>query len=789
MASNAGASARVPETPVRNSDLPAELKSTPHAVGSAVVSEHIDTLGVEVDDLRPWITRDIKNFKKCVADEMLQQLLEMCTDSSQSLPPSQKSALLGTSIEAVMHLCNESGVAQKIKQHLIKFCNVTSEKSSYPCFVQAANTALLELRKVNVPGIPDFKDDRETDIRFHVNDPSYIHQEHQGKKSGRKPDVVVVSRQTAEERPDASKSASTKSATDYDNLQWAQVRTTLEFKRQKKRLLHPPSTYNKDYVVPAVQYMDYMKETNVSARATDSTSATGSAQPSHNKSNELQNISERLRSNKRGSDHLGSSEPPNIKRSRQDEEEEEEKKEKKESKKLNAVVQNGLYVAEMFAAHIARQHVISFIVNNDIIYLWWFDRQHTIQCAGINFIQDLPRFMVLLFIMQRMGYKQWGLHPLFEPKPEHAGEIIVEYEEDKGKDNLDKQGQDKRKSKKKRVDLTLDLESDKRTTHFGLRGRATTVFPVKSKVLSALPRRPHSLNESTELVAKLFWPEEARQSEPEILEEVYKIAKEDPDVMGHVPDMVWFHKFEETSTAIIRKALGIDDTGSRVLYIIVFRKLDPITTLSGDEFLLAWWEVVKCHRALWRRGVHHRDVSPSNLMGYRLRGRFMSVLNDFDLSSIKRFLSSIKDAPRGLERTGTIPFMALDLLMPEATAGQVEHVYYHDAESFIWVLTWICLRYDNGKLLRKNRPLDEWLTVDAMGCHEKKTSFLGMLRRIHPTQSHEGNFKVALQCLEVIIALFSPSTSVPEDDEVVFNTWLQKHVPENVLQGNILSGQ
>ncbi|KAG2064204.1 hypothetical protein BDR04DRAFT_1035880, partial [Suillus decipiens] len=195
-----------------------------------------------------------------------------------------------------------------------------------------------------------------------------------------------------------------------------------------------------------------------------------------------------------------------------------------------------------------------------------------------------------------------------------------------------------------------------------------------------MPRQPHFLNESTELVAKLFWPEEARQSEPEILEEVYKIAKEDPDVSGHVPEMVWFHKFEGTSTAIIRKALGIDDTGSRVLYIIVFRKLYPITTLSGDEFLLAWWEVVKCHRALWKRGVHHRDVSPSNIMGYRLRGRFISVLNDFDLSSIRQFLSSVKNAPQGFERTGTVPFMSLHLLVPGAIAGQVEHVYYHDAE-------------------------------------------------------------------------------------------------------------
>ncbi|KAG2064221.1 hypothetical protein BDR04DRAFT_284843 [Suillus decipiens] len=716
---------------------------------------------------------------------MLQRLLETCT--SQSLPPSQKSTLLDTSLEAVLHLCNGRGTkAQAIKKHLTKFCNSAGERPSYPDFVQAANWTLRELEKVNVPGIPVFKDD-ETKILFHVNDPSFIHQTHQGKKSSRKPDVVVVSYQTAEDaaqdgKSDVYASASQKPA--EESFEWMKIRTTFEFKRPQKRLPRPPSTYKKDYVVPTVMYMNYLEETNPPAEPTDSTPATGPAETSHHKSNDLQNISDRLRSKKRGSDHLGSSEPPKLKRSKQDkeresrqeeEEQEEEDKKNKKSDKLHPVVQNGLYVAEMFAAHTARQHVISSVVNNDIIYLWWFDRQHTIQCAGINFIQDLPRFMVLLFIMQRMGYEQWGLHPLFEPQPGYKGEINVEYEEDN-------EGQ----KKKRVVDLTLDLESNERTTHFGLRGRATTLFPVKSRALSAQPQQPHFLNESTELVAKLFWPEEARQSEPEILEEVYKIAKEDPDVSGHVPEMIWFHKFEGTSTAIIRKALGIDDTGSRVLYIIVFRKLVPITTLSGDEFLLAWWEVAKCHRALWKRGIHHRDVSPSNIMGYRFRGRFISVLNDFDLSSIKQFLSSAKNAPQGFERTGTVPFMSLHLLVPQAIAGQVEHKYYHDAESLIWVLTWICLRYENGKLLRKNRPLDDWLTVDAMGCHDKKMGFLGRLDSMRPTPSHQKNFDVAMQCLAVIYKYAGPFQSIPADDEVVFNTWLQNHVPENVLQGDIL---
>ncbi|KAG1727859.1 hypothetical protein EDB19DRAFT_173103 [Suillus lakei] len=245
------------------------------------------------------------------------------------------------------------------------------------------------------------------------------------------------------------------------------------------------------------------------------------------------------------------------------------------------------------------------------------------------------------------------------------------------------------------------------------------------------------------------------------------------EVEGHSSDVVWFHEFEGTSTTKIRRAPALKDAAQCsciLLHIIVSRKLLPITTLSGDEFLVAWWRIVTCHRTLWKMGMRHRNVSLSNFMGYRLGGQFISVLNDFDLSSIKQH------GPIGFERTGTIPFMALDLLMSEAIASEVEHVYYHDAESFIWVLTWVCLRYEKGELLRKGRPLDEWLTVDAMGCHEKKTSFLAMLRRIRPTRSHGGNFKVAKDCLAMIIKLIDPSTSVPGDDEEVFQTWLQNHV-------------
>ncbi|KAG2127931.1 uncharacterized protein EDB93DRAFT_1340893 [Suillus bovinus] len=748
MADNADAT--VQKTPPRNSSMSADseavLKSTPLAVGSAAVSEHISTVGVEVNNVRPWITRDVQNFEKCEADTMLQVLLARCTGSSLSV--SEESKLLEASLEAVLPICNVGAVAQEIKGHLTDFCNIERETATYAPFVRAANCALHELSKVNVHGIPAFKVDDKTNILLHVNDPMPIYQNHQGKQSERKPDVVVISRKTAlgtqaqqMQQPQVLTETACKSP--KDNFQWTDVRSTLEFKRSRKLLPHPPSTYKTKYVVPSpsAKYMVYRKDANGPAKPTGSTSATGSARTAHEASNELRPSSQQL--------------SKGVKRKRAGNNE--NRTEETEPRKLHPIVQNGLYVAEMFAAHIARQHVISLIVNNDCIHVWFVDREATIQSAAINFVQDLPRFFVLLLIMQRMGYEQWGLNRVFEPEPGFSGPVLV---------------------KDTQIDLELDVKSDERVTHFGIRGRATTVFPVKSEALSGRPRGPHFRNESPELVAKLYWPEETRQSEPDILNEVYKIAQTDPDVLGHVPELVWFHKFEETSTSKIRIALGLKDAerakqGSRVLYIIVFRKLIPITTLSGKEFLTAWWQIVKCHRALWKGGVLHRDVSPSNLMGYRLRGQFFGVLNDYDLSSFKR------NGPSGLERTGTVPFMAVNLLTPKAIAGEVEHVYAHDAESFIWVLTWICLRYEDGKLLSKNRPLEEWLRVDASTCAEKKSHFWSNGLGARPSVSHEASWDLVQRCFLGIHSLYTPLGYRKLADQPAFELLLERPMLEH----------
>ncbi|KAH7891036.1 hypothetical protein F5I97DRAFT_1798619, partial [Phlebopus sp. FC_14] len=88
------------------------------------------------------------------------------------------------------------------------------------------------------------------------------------------------------------------------------------------------------------------------------------------------------------------------------------------------------------------------------------------------------------------------------------------------------------------------------------------------------------------------------------------------------------------------------------------------------------------HLMLWKNGVYHQDISPSKLMYYHDKnGNVVGILIDFDLTS--------SDGAQHITRAA--PFMALNLLTDEALRGEVQHLYEHDTESFIWVLTWISL--------------------------------------------------------------------------------------------------
>ena len=90
---------------------------------------------------------------------------------------------------------------------------------------------------------------------------------------------------------------------------------------------------------------------------------------------------------------------------------------------------------------------------------------------------------------------------------------------------------------------------------------------------------------------------------------------------------------------------------------------------------------------LWKIGIAHGDVSLSNTMYYMRddTDEPVGVLNDFDLAAIMN-IGERTPEKKGYERTGTLSFMALDLL--DFPNGEIGRWFRHDLESTTWCLAW-----------------------------------------------------------------------------------------------------
>jgi hypothetical protein len=140
-------------------------------------------------------------------------------------------------------------------------------------------------------------------------------------------------------------------------------------------------------------------------------------------------------------------------------------------------------------------------------------------------------------------------------------------------------------------------------------------------------------------------------------------------------------------------------------------------------------------------------------MWYKKGEVLIGVLNDYDLSSL-----ADEPGPRGNERTGTVPFMALDLFTKKGQRGEVKHLYRHDLESFMWCFAWIYLRYKEGVLLPwGSRPLDEWATSDAVTCGMEKFFFMGHLFDFQPPHLQTSGsvidwslWKLLMKCFQML---------------------------------------
>jgi hypothetical protein len=203
-------------------------------------------------------------------------------------------------------------------------------------------------------------------------------------------------------------------------------------------------------------------------------------------------------------------------------------------------------------------------------------------------VDDLPHFLLLLLILQRFDDAKWGY---FTACPQSG--VKVEPVETPHT-----------------ISFAADAESGERITivfyplhhavYLGttLIGRGTSVIggrkgprPEQTGINST-----EELRKGNDLVVKIYWPEENRTSEVEILKKAVEYGKKIDLIGNHIPEMVCHldPNFLCSSTKTIRQFLGLPTDGSRRLRIIAFRRLLSIKVLKEKDMLTAYLQCFFC---------------------------------------------------------------------------------------------------------------------------------------------------------------------------------------------------
>jgi hypothetical protein len=259
---------------------------------------------------------------------------------------------------------------------------------------------------------------------------------------------------------------------------------------------------------------------------------------------------------------------------------------------LHPTVQSALYASERLCSSVTISHTLGVIIKGiltsllasclsflltlqfagDGMWVWWYDRGGALQTEGFSIVSDLPFLVTFLAILQRFSKAAWGILPELEPLPVQNMFKVTLNSHD---------GQD--------IDVAIDAREARQ--RLGLMSRATVV----AKATSESPN-PLLLGKTfagmQDLVVKISWPEKSRTSEVDLLRRAYCDAAEDPKMRGHIPVALAWGTWDHSFTSSITATIDVSNTRriNRCLRIILFVKLNPITQLSGIDFMKAYWD-------------------------------------------------------------------------------------------------------------------------------------------------------------------------------------------------------
>ncbi|KAJ7592398.1 hypothetical protein C8J56DRAFT_1161611 [Mycena floridula] len=363
--------------------------------------------------------------------------------------------------------------------------------------------------------------------------------------------------------------------------------------------------------------------------------------------------------------------------------------------KLSA--QSASYAEKRLAAEPLMNHALGLILEDEQLSLWWHDRESTVHSFPIDMTSKLAHVVVLVILFQRFSETDWGSSGLCSEGPDGTFKVAD------------------------RCFSANITRTDLRTR----RRRGTLAVSVSQS------------GHDAKFFMKASFRDAALTTEATTIAKCYDLADGDRMILDHLPSVVVAQDFPKSSTSKMRNLLGLASHKPTMLQILVFDWLDPITSLKGEHFWVVFWNILRCHFLLWQRGMQHGDISVNNIRYNPVTQK--GVLNDFDLALF------IPDQPSPLPRrraTGTIPFMALELLDESGWSGEKRHLYRHDLESFAWVLLWICVRFCDGRE-RPGGPLNRFLANKPQDCYAEKLS--QQIVNLTPSPDYQSSWLPALR--------------------------------------------
>ncbi|KLO10681.1 hypothetical protein SCHPADRAFT_930373 [Schizopora paradoxa] len=361
--------------------------------------------------------------------------------------------------------------------------------------------------------------------------------------------------------------------------------------------------------------------------------------------------------------------------------------------KADAERQIARYVQCIFNAQPGRRFVIALIVLGTMVTLWIFDRSGAICCEPFDMNDQPERFLRIILSTLYMKEEHLGYDHTIYRKPGNDEDLFI---------TVDK----------------IEYKIKCIYQEPGIKGRGTTCYEGET------------LEKKSRVVIKDSWVDAARErTEVEILEELNAKPEEKlstPDGVRVIPKIV-AHEIVKThrpcpiggkeievndSTSIFREHLvevidgkqkwawtskeKKDKTEIRHHYRVVMTpfgsRLENFESMKG--LMRAFRDIVHALRILHEARVLHRDISYRNILLHMHEGQLRGLLIDYDYAVSLNRTSSEAIA----ERTGTVPFMAIDRLEDKPDTA---HCLHHDLESLYYVLCWMSTLYAGPHNLRR----------------------------------------------------------------------------------------